>query len=246
MPMAAVGGYSRSHAGSALCLDYLPVAYADSTCTLLDSTLLHLDTPSDIAQLDHSDNAETHLGPAVECLERMEPIIRTREPRAMDGVDMDQVHRVRQQLPIYRQIEERLQTVAACVNAGIAHMEQFLDGTVRRVYPHLEDWIDSDRIMEDKFLPMTKLITDPVVKGAQTKAHNAALIAKVTTSASPDAGQDPGTTQPSGAAPSPDASGSTTPATPAAPAVTPRVPTPQAVRSAPRAAAAPSATKRRK
>jgi hypothetical protein len=139
---------------------------------LIQLILMHLRTPPSIKMLPHTAHADTKLVPGIEALLKMAPAIMEEDPRALKGLDLSAMAERKELLLKYREVLDVLKLGAHCVEAGVTHLEQSLDGDARKVYPDVADLMRDNYDLHQQLAPLRSLVTDPVEQGQKTKKAN--------------------------------------------------------------------------
>src|SRR5579872_2128708 len=84
-----------------------------------------------------------------------------------------------------REVFKILSVAKTCVEAGITHVEQFLDSNARYVYAKLVTEIGGDRLLQKDLLALTDLVTAPIDAGQQTRKAKAKAAADAAGSEQP-------------------------------------------------------------
>ena len=141
--------------------------------SLIELLLLYLRTPTDITMLAHPDKADTLLVPAVDCMLEFSAVIGETDPRILNKVDFDQVAAQKGLLIQLKKLLKVFKVAAYCVEAGITHAEQNLDGTARFVYNKLLEVLGEDVLIQLDFQPLVDLFATAIVAGQHNKKHGA-------------------------------------------------------------------------
>ncbi len=140
---------------------------------LIQLILLFFRTPTNIKMLNHTNNADTDLVPAVDNILNYSAAIFDFDPRIQRKVDLVEVGAQKQLLLQLREVLKVLNVAAYCVEAGITHVEQYLDATARWVYGKLVDAIGEDTLLQQDLDKLVRLVTAPIQASQDTKKNNA-------------------------------------------------------------------------
>ncbi len=128
--------------------------------------LMAFKCPPNLPNVGHTPNADTKLLPGIVSLLKAAATIQEEEPRAVEGVDLAKVALRKDLLVLYRAMWQVFKLAADSMEAGVTHLENYLDGTARQVYPHVSNLIATDREVEQVLKEFEDLVA-----GSSQLAH---------------------------------------------------------------------------
>ncbi len=135
--------------------------------------LLFLKTPSSITMLAHTPNADTSLLPAIDCINKYAGVILNADPRIANKVDLEKLAAQGRLLLQLRELLKIFSVGAYCIEAGITHVEQYLDACARFIYGKLVEALGEDILLQKDLQPLLNLVSLPIQIAQATKKSNA-------------------------------------------------------------------------
>ncbi len=135
--------------------------------------LMFLNIPSTLKMLAHPDNAGSLLVPAIDSILTYPAAIGEVDARIFKKVDLTKLSTQKLLLLQLRDLLKIVKVMAYCLEAGITHVEQYLDTNARFVYAKLLDALGDDILLQQDLQALLDLVATPLVAAQNSRRTNA-------------------------------------------------------------------------